>query len=102
MSKLVRICAQSEIPAEGKVREFLVGGTTFCVAQVDGVICVLDGICPHQGGPLGEGEIENGRVVCPWHAYAFDVHTGQNDEDPELKTRVFPAKLEDDALVAEL
>ena len=102
MPNLVQICPQSELPAEGKVREFTVSGTTFCVARVDGDICVLDGICPHQGGPLGEGDIENGHVVCPWHAYAFDVHTGANDEDPELKARVFSAKVENGILVAEV
>lgn len=102
MASLVRICGVSELPAAGQVREFTVGGQSFCVANVDGAVCVLDGICPHEGGPLGEGELENGRVVCPWHSYAFDVRTGENDEDPELKARVFSARVEDGALVAEV
>jgi nitrite reductase/ring-hydroxylating ferredoxin subunit len=102
MSNLVRICAQSELPAEGQVREFSVDGRVYCVAVLSGAVCVLDGVCPHEGGPLGEGEIENGRVVCPWHSYAFDLRTGVNEEDPELRAQVFPAKVENGELVAEV
>ena len=33
--------------------------------------------CPHRLGPLDEARVEDGRVVCPWHGYAFDVETGR-------------------------
>ncbi|MDQ1457952.1 MAG: pyruvate oxidase, partial [Actinomycetota bacterium] len=36
----------------------------------------LDNHCPHQGGPLGEGSIENGLLRCPWHGYDYDPITG--------------------------
>jgi nitrite reductase/ring-hydroxylating ferredoxin subunit len=98
MSEFVRICAQSELPPAGQVREFVSDGHTLCVANVDGEICVLDGVCPHEGGPLGEGDIEGGRVVCPWHAFAFDVHTGAAQDDPDLKAKVFEAKVENGEL----
>jgi len=38
--------------------------------------------------------IEAGRVVCPWHSYAFDVRTGVAEQDPELKAKVFEAIVE--------
>jgi nitrite reductase (NADH) small subunit len=98
MSGFVRICSQSELPAEGEVREFLAGSRTFCVANVEGTIAVLDGVCPHEGGPLGEGMIEGGRVVCPWHAYAFDVRTGMSVQDSEVKAEVLEGKVEDGEL----
>jgi nitrite reductase (NADH) small subunit len=84
MSGFVRICSQSELPAAGEVREFEAEGRPFCVANVGGTIAVLGGVCPHEEGPLGEGTIENGCVVCPWHSYAFDVRTGANDLEPDL------------------
>ena len=102
MSDLVRICSEGELPAEGDVREFTVAGRALCVAKVDGAICVLDGTCPHEGGPLGEGMIEGGKVVCPWHAYAFDVRTGENEEDPEVKAIVIQAKVENGELRGKL
>ncbi|HEY6488519.1 MAG: Rieske (2Fe-2S) protein [Terracidiphilus sp.] len=102
MSEFVRICAQSELPAAGEVREVTASGRALCVANVDGTICVLDGTCPHEGGPLGEGTIEEGRVVCPWHGYAFDVRTGAASDDPEMKAQAFEAKVENGELRAKL
>ena len=63
---------------------------------------MIDGVCPHEGGPLGEGSIEDGRVVCPWHGYAFDVHTGEAQDAPELTAQVFEAKVEAGELRAKL
>ncbi len=42
----------------------------------NGQYSALDNKCPHQGGPLGEGSIENGLLRCPWHGWDFDPHTG--------------------------
>ena len=102
MSQFVRICSASEAPGEGEVAEFTVQGRPLCVAHVNGAVAVLDGVCPHEGGPLGEGIIEDGRVVCPWHAYAFDTRSGVADQDPEVKAEVFEAKIEDGELRVKL
>jgi nitrite reductase (NADH) small subunit len=102
MSDFVRICSQSELPAVGEAREFIADGRPLCVANVDGTISVLDGVCPHEEGPLSEGTIEGGRVVCPWHAYAFDVRTGESQQDPQVKAEVFEAVVEDGELRAKI
>jgi len=102
MPQFVRICSQAELPVTGDVREFIVDDHPICVANVDGTIAVLDGVCPHEEGPLSEGTIENGRVVCPWHGYAYDPRTGQAEQDPDLKVRVFEAVLEDGELHAKI
>jgi nitrite reductase (NADH) small subunit len=102
MSDFVRICSSSQIPAEGDVAEFTVQGGALCVAHINGVISVIDGVCPHEGGPLGEGIVEDGRVVCPWHGYAFDVRSGACVNDPELKAEIFEAKVEGGELQAKL
>jgi nitrite reductase (NADH) small subunit len=94
MADFVRICSESELPAAGTLKEFTVAAGSLCVANVGGKICVLDGTCPHEGGPLGEGSIEDGKVVCPWHAYAFDPCTGANEEDPEVKAIAIESKVE--------
>ena len=102
MADFVRICSQADIPPAGMVKEFMVDGRPICVGNVDGTVCVLDGTCPHEGGPLGEGSIEGGKLVCPWHAYAFDVKTGENDEDPEVRAEVLDARIENGELLAKL
>ena len=102
MSDFVRICSQSELPPAGEVREVTAVGRVFCVANIDGKISVLNGECPHEGGPLGEGIVEGGKVVCPWHAYAFDVRTGASDQDPEVNAEVLEATVEAGELRAKL
>jgi nitrite reductase (NADH) small subunit len=100
MSQFLRICPASEVPAEGEVTEFAVEGRPICVARVNGAIAVLNGVCPHEGGPLGEGIVEDGRIVCPWHAYAFDPRSGVSDQDPVVKVQVFESKIENGELMA--
>lgn len=54
--------------------------TTVVIFEVDGEYYALDNQCPHQGGPLGEGKIEDGNVYCPWHGWQFDVDTGEHGQ----------------------
>lgn len=102
MSDFIRLCAQSELPPPGTVREFTANGQALCVANLNGTISVLNGICPHEEGPLGEGTIENGCVVCPWHGYAFDLRTGEATDDPSLKVEVYESRVENGELRAKL
>ena len=102
MREFVRICSASELPGAGQVAEFTVQGQLLCVANIAGAIAVLDGVCPHAGGPLGEGIVEDGRVVCPWHGYSFDVHTGAAEHEPDMKVAVFQSVLDGGELRARL
>ena len=60
----------------GRVKTVTAGRRSLCLANVDGTFGALDNHCPHQGGPLGEGSIENGWLRCPWHGYDYDPLTG--------------------------
>ena len=71
-----RILAPDELP-EGRVTTVSVGRRTFAVTHHDGQYGCLDNACPHQGGPLGEGSIENGWLRCPWHGYDYSPLTGE-------------------------
>jgi nitrite reductase (NADH) small subunit len=102
MSGLIRICAEAELPREGEACEMVAVGRPFCVARVGGEIAVLDGICPHNQGPLGQGIVENGRVVCPWHAWAFDAKTGEAEHNARARVEVFEARVEDGSLLIRL
>jgi nitrite reductase (NADH) small subunit len=42
--------------------------------------------------------VEAGRVVCPWHGYAFDVRTGVTEDDPDIKAHVLDASVADGEL----
>jgi len=53
------------------------GHKEVCLTHYQGAFHALDNKCPHQGGPLGEGAIENGMLRCPWHGWDFDPCTGK-------------------------
>ena len=58
--------------------EAVAAGKVFAVYNVDGQFHVLDGICPHAGGPLGKGTLRGDVVTCPWHGWQLNVTTGQH------------------------
>ena len=62
---------------EGRVATVQCGHKQVCLTNCGGRISALDNRCPHQGGPLGEGSIENGMLRCPWHGWDFDPVTGK-------------------------
>jgi nitrite reductase (NADH) small subunit len=53
-----------------------VGPYEVAIFLVDGEVRAYENACPHQGGPIGEGQIEGTTVTCPWHAWTFDLRTG--------------------------
>jgi nitrite reductase/ring-hydroxylating ferredoxin subunit len=62
---------ETEVPGLGKVSLFREQGRLVCL-----------GTCPHQGAPLGRGEIEDGVVTCPAHGSRFDILTGERVRGP--------------------
>ena len=98
----VRICSKGQLPPSGEALEFSAGGKLLCVANLNGAISAMDNECPHHGGPLGQGMIEEGKIVCPWHAYAYDVVTGISSHDSGLKVDVYEVKLAGDDVLVKL
>jgi nitrite reductase/ring-hydroxylating ferredoxin subunit len=99
---LIKIASRSDLPAEGKVREFQAGEKMVCVACVGGRYSALDNHCLHRGGPLGQGVIEKGKVVCPWHAWEFDATTGQIGHNPAAKVATYRLTVEGDDVFVEV
>ena len=63
--------------AAGEVTTVVADGRAVCLIHAaDGQWSALDNHCPHQGGPLGDGQLEGGFLICPWHAYQYDPTTG--------------------------
>ena len=83
VSRWIRLVAASECPP-GTAREYVAGERIVALFNVDGTFHALDGICPHQGGPLGRGTLSGCIVTCPWHGFQFDVTTGQHQASQSL------------------
>ncbi len=101
MPEFERMCSRAELPDAGEVKEFEVAGRTVCVANVGGRLCAMDNVCVHRGGPLGQGSVERGKVVCPWHGWEFEPTTGRAAHNPQHRVAVYEIRIiDDDVLVA--
>jgi nitrite reductase/ring-hydroxylating ferredoxin subunit len=92
-----QVAKVSEIPP-GQLREVEVKGQTYVICNLDGNFYAIGGVCPHMGGPLGQGELQQTHVVCPWHGWEFDCRTGENDFDPTITAGSYTVKVEDGAI----
>jgi nitrite reductase/ring-hydroxylating ferredoxin subunit len=62
----------------GTVRVVEVDGRSLCVGHTeDGEWGAIDNVCTHDGGTLGEGELDDSAVECPRHGGRFDLFTGR-------------------------
>ena len=75
------LCRIDEVPEQGLVQRLL-GDQPLLAFRLDGDIRVLSDVCPHLAGPLHEGELRDGCVVCPWHGSAFRVTDGSVHSGP--------------------
>ena len=71
-----RVASASDIPA-GEVRVVDCAGRSLALSNIDGAYYAIDNRCTHDNGPLGEGTLRNGRILCPRHGAAFDARTGR-------------------------
>ncbi len=87
----------------GMVQHAEVAGQPVAIANVEGEYYAIASTCTHAGGPLAEGELNGAALTCPWHGGQFDVRTGEVlGPPPRTPARVYPVKIEGEALLIEL
>ncbi len=97
MPDWIAIARADECPP-GMAIERVAGGRMVALANVGGRFHAIDGLCPHQGGPLGTGALCGAVLTCPWHGWQFDVVTGQHQVSPTVRQEGFDVR-ERDGLV---
>jgi nitrite reductase (NADH) small subunit len=102
MAQFTRCAAPSDLPPVNEAKELHCGEKVICVVNVNGTITAMDNVCLHRGGPLGQGVVEKGKLICPWHGWAWDPQTGQAVNNPNAKLNVYPIKIEDGEVLVEI
>ncbi len=85
---MVEFCAVDEIP-EKRAKVATIAGERVAVFRYDGKVSAISSVCQHQNGPLGEGKIVDGLVVCPWHGYQYKPDCGASPEPFTEKVPTF-------------
>ena len=92
-----RVASVAEL-GEGQAKIVEVGGRPLAIFNVKGTFYAIDNLCPHRGGPLGEGDVDGTIVVCPWHGWRWDVTTGANANNPAVRVSCYPVTVEHGAV----
>lgn len=100
MAGWVRLAAVEQLPP-GAALEVEHAGRIVALFHVEAGIVAIDGICPHQGGPLAAGEVCGSVVTCPWHGWRFDLADGRSLIHARVRQPVYEVRIEGrDVLVA--
>ncbi len=102
MALRVRVCALAEV-VPGALRAFAVTGVTWPVIVTtvkdalgeDDALVAVAGVCPHEDVSLADGDLDDATLVCPGHAYGFDLRTGRCRHDATLELRRYKITIVD-------
>jgi 3-phenylpropionate/trans-cinnamate dioxygenase ferredoxin component len=96
-----RICSVSDVPVND-MRVFECNGSSIALSNLDGEFHAIANLCTHDNGPLGEGQLTRGRVVCPRHGAQFDARTGKVLSLPAVRdVRAYSVSVEGDDVYVE-
>jgi len=89
------LCAIDEVPIGGGHYVVHEGRPVAVLRVADQTVRVMKDACPHAGGSLSAGYVdsESGCVICPWHAWPFDLETGTCPDNEAYQVRTYPARI---------
>lgn len=97
--QFVPVLALDEL-VEGTPHMVRVEDVDVVLIRTDGHVHALGKRCSHLAGPLDQGWVYQGTLVCPWHGSRFDLVTGENVRGPAtaplpcFQTRVRDGQIE--------
>lgn len=101
MTDLVEVLKTSELPV-GRAKAVLAGDRKIAVYHTADGFFASDNVCPHRGGPLGEGDLIGNEINCPWHLWGFDVRTGVCAGNVELSIATIEVHVEGESILVRL
>jgi 3-phenylpropionate/trans-cinnamate dioxygenase ferredoxin component len=92
----IAVAREEDVPA-GEVRVVDADGKSLCLGHCDdGTWGAIDNVCTHDGGTLGEGELEDCLVECPRHGARFELATGEVRALPAVfPVNTYPVRIVD-------
>ncbi|HVH15041.1 MAG TPA: Rieske 2Fe-2S domain-containing protein [Candidatus Angelobacter sp.] len=97
----IKIAELDEI-ADGGSKIIHVQGRNIALFRVKDQYFAIQNNCLHRGGPLGEGEVRNYEVTCPWHGWKYNLVDGSFSLIPTLKVKTFTVKINGEGVFVEL
>lgn len=93
-----KVATLAELPP-GTMKPVNVHDKWMVLCNVGGTVYACNHICPHSGGPLGEGKLEGSVITCPWHGWSFDAATGRGVASEGHGIATYEVKVEEGAIL---
>jgi len=101
MSEYITVALIDDIP-EGNILKVSAAGKDILLVNYSGVIYALDSICPHAGGDLSDGYLQDSRIHCPWHGWSFNLTDGKSPLYPNMGIQSYPVRLRNNTVQIQL
>ena len=101
MAGFVKAAEKQELE-NGRPKIVKLDGRNIALFKVNNEYYAVANNCLHRGGPLGEGELEEYKVTCPWHGWKYDVRDGSFTVIPTLKVKTFRVKEENGMILVDV
>jgi len=93
----IRVLELGEIVA-GEVVEVRAGTQSIAIVSTPDGLFAVDAVCPHAGGPLGDGHLDGCVLTCPWHGWTYDVRSGVSELDEAVSVRTWACQVRGDGV----
>lgn len=100
MGNFVAVAALGDVPDEEGICR-TVGNRRIALFRVNGEVFALNNVCPHEGGPLADGFVDGNTVMCPLHAWTFDLRSGRAITGSK-PVECYPVRIEGEKVLVDL
>ena len=76
-----------------------IDGRELALFVIGSEVRCLDNLCPHEAGPLAQGDVIDGVVACPWHGWTFSTKTGCSTDANASAVKTYPVKVAGDRVL---
>lgn len=101
MAQKIKAGKKSEI-GEGSPKIIEAAGKQIAVINSGGKFYAILNVCAHEGGPVGEGFVTGDAIMCPWHAWEYDLKTGKSITMPGKGIQTFKVVIQGDDIFVEV
>ncbi len=91
--EFIDVCDLEEIKSNGR-KIVDVKDEKVVLFYLESKVYAINAVCPHKCGPLGDGELHQEEITCPWHGYMFNIKDGSCLNHPGCKVKTFKVKVE--------